>query len=87
MRRNVVAVVGAAETTKLGVIPDLSQIGLHADAALNTLKDAGLKAKDIDGVACAGQCGCGGLTDSGAGTGYDSDCHVLSFEGMLGPGS
>jgi acetyl-CoA acetyltransferase len=54
MKRKSVAVVGAAETTKLGRIPDMSVIGLHADAALNTLKDAGLKASDIDGVACAG---------------------------------
>jgi acetyl-CoA acetyltransferase len=38
----------------MGKIPDVSVIGLHADAALNTLKDAGLTAKDIDGVACAG---------------------------------
>ena len=41
MRRNQVAVVGAAETTKLGVIPDVSQIQLHADAALNALADCG----------------------------------------------
>jgi acetyl-CoA acetyltransferase len=54
MKRKSVAVVGAAETTRLGRIPDMSAIGLHADAALNTLKDAGLKASDIDGVACAG---------------------------------
>jgi acetyl-CoA acetyltransferase len=54
MKQKSVAVVGAAETTKLGKIPDLSVIGLHADAALNTLKDAGLKPSDIDGVACAG---------------------------------
>jgi acetyl-CoA acetyltransferase len=54
MKQRTVAVVGAAETTKLGKIPDMSVIGLHADAALNTLKDAGLTAKDIDGVACAG---------------------------------
>lgn len=33
----------------------MSQIQLHADAALNTLADAGLKAKDIDGVATAGE--------------------------------
>ena len=38
MKRKSVAVVGAAETTKLGKIPDASVIGLHADAALNTLK-------------------------------------------------
>ena len=54
MRRNAVAVVGAAETTKLGVIPDMSQIQLHADAALNAIEDAGLRVKDIDGVATAG---------------------------------
>jgi acetyl-CoA acetyltransferase len=49
-----IAVVGAAETTRLGKIPDMSVIGLHADAALNALADAGLKPSDIDGVACAG---------------------------------
>src|SRR4029077_14002791 len=54
MKQNTVAVVGAAETTKMGKIPDVSVIGLHADAALNTLRDAGLKPSDIDGVACAG---------------------------------
>ena len=41
MRRNQVAVVGAAETTELGVIPNMSQIQLHADAALNAIADAG----------------------------------------------
>jgi acetyl-CoA acetyltransferase len=55
MKRKSVAVVGAAETTELGVIPNLSQIQLHADAALNTLADAGLKPSDIDGVATAGE--------------------------------
>ena len=50
-----VAIVGAAETTELGKIPNMSQIQLHADAALNTLADAGLKASDIDGVATAGE--------------------------------
>ena len=50
-----VAIVGAAETTELGKIPGMSQIQLHADAALNTLADAGLKARDIDGVATAGE--------------------------------
>jgi acetyl-CoA acetyltransferase len=54
MKPNSVAVVGAAETTDLGKIPNLSVIGLHADAALNALKDAGLKPSDIDGVATAG---------------------------------
>ena len=49
-----VAVVGAAETTELGKIPHMSQIQLHADAALNAMADAGLTAKDIDGIATAG---------------------------------
>lgn len=55
MKRGGVAVVGAAETTELGKIPHRSQIGLHADAALNALADAGLKPADIDGVATAGE--------------------------------
>jgi acetyl-CoA acetyltransferase len=54
MKRKSVAVVGAAETTQMGRIPDQSVIGLHADAALNALADAGLKPSDIDGVATAG---------------------------------
>ena len=54
MMQNSVAVVGAAETTKMGKIPDVSVIGLHADAALNAMADAGLKPSDIDGVATAG---------------------------------
>ena len=54
MKQNAVAVVGAAESTDLGKVPGLSQIGLHADAALNALSDCGLTIKDIDGVATAG---------------------------------
>jgi acetyl-CoA acetyltransferase len=54
MKRKSVAVVGAAETTRMGKIPDQSVIGLHADAALNAMADAGLKPSDIDGVATAG---------------------------------
>lgn len=55
MKPGSVAIVGAAETTEMGRIPDLSVIGLHADAALNTLADAGLSPADIDGVATAGE--------------------------------
>ncbi len=55
MKRCAVAIVGAAETTELGVIPHLSQLQLHADAALNALADCGLAPSDIDGVACAGE--------------------------------
>ena len=53
MRRNQVAIVGAAETTELGVIPNMSQVQLHADAALNAIADAVLKLSDIDGFATA----------------------------------
>ena len=55
MRPRSIAVVGAAESTRLGKIPDMSVIGLHADAALNALADCGLKPSDIDGVATAGE--------------------------------
>ena len=55
MKPGSVAIVGAAETTELGVIPDLAQIELHADAALNAMADCGLKPSDIDGVATAGE--------------------------------
>jgi acetyl-CoA acetyltransferase len=55
MKPGSIAVVGAAETTELGVIPGMSQIQLHADAALNAMKDCGLKPSDIDGVATAGE--------------------------------
>ena len=39
----------------MGKIPDVSQIQLHADAALNAMADAGLTANDIDGFATAGE--------------------------------
>ncbi len=54
MTPNSVAIVGAAESTDMGKVPGLAQIGLHADAALNALADCGLTIKDIDGVATAG---------------------------------
>ena len=55
MRRNAVAVVGAAETTELGVIPNMSQIQLHADAALNAIADAGLTDQILVLAAADGQ--------------------------------
>jgi acetyl-CoA acetyltransferase len=55
MKPGTIAIVGAAETTELGTIPNTSQLELHCDAALNALKDAGLTPRDIDGVATAGE--------------------------------
>lgn len=55
MKPKSVAIVGAAETTELGHIPNVSQIQLHADAALNAFADCGLTARDIDGIACAAE--------------------------------
>src|SRR5258708_37100291 len=55
MKRSKAAVVGAAETTQLGVIPNTSQVQLHADAALNAVRDAGISLSDIDGIATAGE--------------------------------
>ncbi|WP_198375391.1 thiolase C-terminal domain-containing protein [Roseomonas rubea] len=49
-----IAIVGAAESTRIGAVPEMSQIMLHADAALNAMADAGLKPSDIDGFACVG---------------------------------
>ncbi|MFN7004380.1 MAG: thiolase, partial [Roseinatronobacter sp.] len=54
MSRATIAIVGAAETTRMGKVPELSQTGLHADAALNAMAECGLTPADIDGVATAG---------------------------------
>ncbi|MEV0326849.1 thiolase [Micromonospora echinospora] len=53
--RGAIAIVGAAESTDLGRIPDRSALQLHVDAALNALVDAGLRPSDVDGVASAGE--------------------------------
>ena len=52
MKPGSIAVVGACETTELGKIPNMSNIQLHADAALNAMAETGLKPSDIDGIAC-----------------------------------
>src|SRR5262249_58987706 len=49
------AIIGAAETDALGIIPDRSALQLHAEAALNAVRDCGISPSDIDGVAAAGQ--------------------------------
>ena len=43
MKPKSIAIVGAAETTQLGVIPDTSQIQLHADAARVFVNDAAFR--------------------------------------------
>ena len=53
MKPGSVAVVGAAETTELGKLPHISNIQLHADAALNAMADCWHWPGDIDGIATA----------------------------------
>jgi acetyl-CoA acetyltransferase len=48
---SVVIIAGAAETDQIGKLPAHSTLQLHLEAALNTLADAGLTTKDIDGIA------------------------------------
>jgi acetyl-CoA acetyltransferase len=49
--RRKVAIIGAAETDELGVIPNVSAIQLHANAARKAILDAGLSKDQIDGIA------------------------------------
>src|ERR1039458_9272657 len=48
------AIVGAAETTRIGVVPDMSALEMHAESARLAVADAGMKMSDVDGVAAAG---------------------------------
>jgi acetyl-CoA acetyltransferase len=52
--RGEVAIVGAAETTEIGILPHLSAIELYAESARNAIADCGIAIGDIDGIACAG---------------------------------
>ena len=49
--RRKVAIIGAAETDELGVVPNVSAIQLHANAARNAILDAGISRDQIDGIA------------------------------------
>jgi acetyl-CoA acetyltransferase len=53
--RGKVAIIGAAETDQLGVLPDRSALQLHAEAAINAMRDCGIERTQIDGFAAAGQ--------------------------------
>jgi len=55
MTPKAIAIVGAAESTRMGKVPEMGQVQLHADAALNALADCGLHKSAIDGLATAGQ--------------------------------
>jgi len=50
--RNRVAIVGVGESD-IGKVPDMTGLGLNAQAARRALDDAGLKVSDIDGVLTA----------------------------------
>ncbi|MBA2448703.1 MAG: thiolase [Chloroflexi bacterium] len=49
-----VAIVGVDESDQIGVLPDKSAMQLHAEAARNALRDAGLGVRDVDGLFTAG---------------------------------
>ena len=49
-----VAIVGVDESDKIGLVPDKSALQLHAEAARNALRDAGLGVRDVDGLFTAG---------------------------------
>ena len=46
-----VIIAGAAETDAVGKLPGHSTLQLHIEAAVNTVADAGLSMRDIDGIA------------------------------------
>jgi acetyl-CoA acetyltransferase len=49
-----VAIVGVAESDEIGIVPHKSALQHHAEAAHNALADAGLSARDVDGLFTAG---------------------------------
>jgi len=50
-REQGIIIAGAAETNAVGKLPDYSTLQLHVEAAVNAVADAGLKMRDIDGIA------------------------------------
>jgi acetyl-CoA acetyltransferase len=50
-----VAVVGAAESDRIGVVPDESALQLACGAGLSALSDAGISRSEVDGLAAIGQ--------------------------------
>jgi len=49
--RDGIIIAGAAETNAVGKLPDYSTLQLHLEGAVNAVADAGLRMRDIDGIA------------------------------------
>jgi acetyl-CoA acetyltransferase len=52
--KNKVAIVGADETDQVGIVPDMTPIMMHAQAARNALRDAGIDKSEVDAVFTCG---------------------------------
>ena len=48
--RGKVAIVGASESDVIGFRPDVSDLGLHAEAASNALRESGLTKDDVEEI-------------------------------------
>src|SRR3990172_3231005 len=49
-----VAIVGADESDQIGICPGKTALMLHAEAARNALRDAGVEKSEVDGLFTAG---------------------------------
>jgi acetyl-CoA acetyltransferase len=56
-----VAIVGADETDEIGIVPHMTPIMMHAQAARNALRDAGIDKSEVDAVFT---CGIGGMAST-----------------------
>ena len=54
-QRGTIAIVGAAETDRIGKQPEMSALMLHAEGARNALADAGIAASEVDAVLSTGR--------------------------------
>ncbi len=54
MKPATAAIIGAAETERLGVVSDMSALDLNIDASVRAIQDAGLTVADVDGIASTG---------------------------------
>ena len=52
--KNKVAIVGADETDEIGIVPNMTPIMMHAQAARNALGDAGIELSEVDAVFTGG---------------------------------